>query len=249
GPLIVVGDEQQRQFVYAGKVHRFPDVALGGSTVAEQANCNVRLLSKLERIGDARGLLRLRPDRNAVGEIVRVAGGTIAAVGAAPKQKNLLHLRSAPEQGAIVAVGGKQHVLLAHGAGNADRDRFLTERDRVGPEAAGALEGDCLEVEYAREHHAAIKREQRRAIGGKVGERPQHRAVWRKVAAPAHREACNDGEPFVGHRSYDSCRSPAATNLPVMARKLRDSAPSHKRLGRRQARWLGLPRSNLTRGS
>src|SRR5215467_23018 len=84
-PLIVVGDEQQRQFVYASEVHRFPHVALGGGAVAEQANCNARLLSQFERVGDARGLGRLRSDRNAVGEIVSGTGGQVAALVAAPK--------------------------------------------------------------------------------------------------------------------------------------------------------------------
>src|SRR6266516_1994891 len=79
-PLIVVGDEQQRQFVDSGKVHRFPHVALGGGAVAEQTNCNARLLSQLERVGDARGLGRLRSDGDAVGEIVSGSGGQVAAL-------------------------------------------------------------------------------------------------------------------------------------------------------------------------
>src|SRR6266516_3902406 len=53
GPLIVVGDEHERQFPNAGEIHRFPDVALRSGAVAEQTHRDARLLPKPERIGDA----------------------------------------------------------------------------------------------------------------------------------------------------------------------------------------------------
>ena len=71
---------------------------------------------------------------------MRRARGQIAPLIAAPKQQDLLHLRSAPEQRAVVAVGGKEHVLHAHRTGDADRDALLAERDGIGPEPPRALQ-------------------------------------------------------------------------------------------------------------
>src|SRR6266508_2131494 len=86
GPLIVVGDKHHGQLVHAGEVHRLPDVALGGRAVAEQADRNPRLLSELERIGDAGSVRRLRSHRNAKRKVVDRAGGMVAALVAAPKK-------------------------------------------------------------------------------------------------------------------------------------------------------------------
>src|SRR5262245_33220513 len=201
GPLIVVGDENHGQLVHPGEVHRLPYVALGRGAVAEQADGDPRLLSELEGVSDAGGLRRLRSHGDAIGKIVRRTRGQIAALIAAPKQQDLLHLRSAPEQRAVVAIGGQEHVLRAHRAGDADRDRLLAERDGIGPEPPRALQRDRLEIEGAREHHAAIKRQQGGDIRGKGRKRPQHAAVRGEVTAAVHLEAGNDGKRFVGHRS------------------------------------------------
>src|SRR5262249_19733136 len=204
GPLIVVGDEYDRQLVYPGEIHRLPYVALGGGAVAEQTYRDPRLLSELEGISDPGGLRRLRSHRDAIRKIGRRARGQIAALIAAPKQQDLLHLRSAPEQRAVVAVGGKEHVLPAHRAGDADRDGLLAERDGIGAQPPRALQRDRLEIEGARENHAAIERQQGGEVRGKGRKRPQHAAVRGEVTAAVHLEAGNDGKRFVGHRSWSS---------------------------------------------
>src|SRR6266566_7927595 len=65
GPLIVVGDEHDRKLPNAGEIHRFPQIALGGGAVTEQAHRDARLLSEPECIGNPGGVRRLRSHRNA----------------------------------------------------------------------------------------------------------------------------------------------------------------------------------------
>src|SRR6516162_2436422 len=146
-PLIVVGHEHDRKLPDPGKIHRLPHVAFGGGAVAEQADSNARLLSEFESIGDAGSVGRLRCDRNAIGKIVRRARAAAAALVAAPKQQDFLHLHAAPEERAIVSIGGKQDIFGTHGAGDADRHRLLAQRNSVGAEAAGALQRHGFEVE------------------------------------------------------------------------------------------------------
>src|SRR5215467_3970423 len=241
-PLIVVGDEHHGQLVHAGEVHRLPHVALRGSAVAEEAHRDARLLSELERVGDAGGVRRLGSDWDAIRKIVGGAGGQAAALIAAPEQQDLLHLRPAPQQRAVVAVGGKDNVLRTHGAGDADRNRLLAERNGVGPEPSCPLQRDGLEIKRSREHHAAIEGDEDAGVGGKARERSKDRAVRCEIAAAAYLEACNDGEPFVGHGSLSlnfsvlllasrrrECLRPAvATGFAI---KLRDSVPADKLLG------------------
>src|SRR6266536_353298 len=59
GPLIVVGDEDERQLPNAGEIHRLPDVALRSGAVVEEAHRDAGLLAEPERIGDAGGMRRL----------------------------------------------------------------------------------------------------------------------------------------------------------------------------------------------
>jgi hypothetical protein len=77
-----------------------------------------------------------------------------------------------PEQRAVVAVGGEHRILLAHRAGDPDRDGLLAERSSVGTEPPGALQRDGLQIEGARQHHAAIKGEQQAGVGRKARQRP-----------------------------------------------------------------------------
>src|SRR6516164_9127553 len=156
-PLIVVGDEHRGQLVHPGEVHRLPHVALGGGAVTEEANRNARLLSELECVGDAGGVRRLGCDRDAVWKIVGGAGGKTAALVAAPEQQDFLHLGAAPQQRAVVPVGGKHDVLLTHGAGDADRNPLLAERNGVGAEPPRALQRDGFEIKGSGQHHAAIR--------------------------------------------------------------------------------------------
>src|SRR5215510_6757801 len=229
-PLIVVGDEHHGQLVYAGEVHRLPHVALGGGAVAEEAHRDARLLSELERVGDAGGVRRLGSDGDAIRKIVGGAGGQAAALIAAPKQQDLLHLRPAPQQRAVVAVGGKDDVLRTHGAGDADRNRLLAERNGVGPEPPRPLQRDGLEIKRSRQHHAAIEGDEDAGVGGKAWERSKDRAVRCEIAAAAYLEACNDGEPFVGHGSLSlnfECfclhRGDGKARAPPLQRGLRSS--------------------------
>ena len=52
-PLVVGGDEHDRQFVHTGKIHRFVNIAFRGGAVAEHTNGDTRFPPQLERIGDA----------------------------------------------------------------------------------------------------------------------------------------------------------------------------------------------------
>src|SRR5581483_12302304 len=97
----------------------------GGGTVADEADGNGRRFAQLEGIGDARRVRGLGADRNAEGEVVRRPRREVAAFVAAPVEQDLLHLDAAPDEGAVVAIGRQQHVLRAHGAGDADRYRLL----------------------------------------------------------------------------------------------------------------------------
>lgn len=103
----------------------------------------------------------------------------------------------APDQGGVVAIGGQQNVLLTHGTGHAHGNRFLTKRDSVGAEPAGALERDSLEVEGTDQHHCPIKRDEQTGIGGEGRELPVDRTVRREVVAVIHLEACDHRELFV----------------------------------------------------
>lgn len=95
----------------------------------------------------------------------------IAPFVAAPEQQDFFQLDPAPDQGGVVAIGGQQNVLLTHGTGHAHGNRFLTKRDSVGAEPAGALERDSLEVEGTDQHHCPIKRDEQTGIGGEGRER------------------------------------------------------------------------------
>ena len=132
---------------------------------------------------------------------MRRTGAATAPLVAAPKQQDLLHLHPAPEQRAVIPVRGKQDVFVAHGTGNADRDRFLPERNRVGAEPARALQRHGLQVEGAREHHATIKREQEIGIGGKLRQWPRQRCIGREIGAAADRKLGNDRKFLVRRES------------------------------------------------
>src|SRR6516162_6424632 len=146
---------------------------------------------------------RVRSDGNAEREVLGGSGEVIAPLVAAPKQQYLLQLDTAPDQRAIVAIGGQQHVFFSHRTGYSDRDRFLAERNRIGSKPASALQCDCLSVKEAQEHHGPVKRNEQVGVGGEGRERPVYRAIWREVVSAAHLEARDNGEflvrPFTGH--------------------------------------------------
>src|SRR6476659_6330353 len=52
-PLIIGGNEHNRQFVNAGKIHRFVNVTFRGGTIAEHAHGDTRFLAQSEGIGNA----------------------------------------------------------------------------------------------------------------------------------------------------------------------------------------------------
>ena len=107
-PLIIGGDEHDRQLVHTREVHRLPDVALRGGAVAEQTYGNAGLLTQLEGIGDARSVGGLRSDRNAKWKILNWPGEAIAPLVAAPKQQDLFQFDPTPDQGGVVAIGREQ---------------------------------------------------------------------------------------------------------------------------------------------
>src|SRR5258708_2256067 len=197
GPLIVVGDEHQGELMHAGKIHCFPQVALRRGAVAEQANRDPRLFSKLECISNPGSMRRLRTDRNAIGKIMSRTGGVVAALVAAPVEQDLLHLHPAPQQGGVVAIGRQQDIFLSHCACDPDPDRLLAEPDRVGAKAPGALKRDRLQVKGARQHHCAIEGDEKRHIRGETGQPSQACAVGREVRAAANLKTSNDRKLFI----------------------------------------------------
>src|SRR5260370_32355656 len=187
-------------------------MALGCGAVATQADGNPRFLSQFERAGYACGMRRLRSDRNAVRKIMRRSGRAIAALIPSPKQEDFLHPHAAPEQRAIVSVGRNNDVLLAHGAGDADRDRLLAERNSVGTQPSRALERDCLEIKCARQHHAAVERQEQMRIGGEYRQLPKHGPVCRQICAAAHLKPRNHRKLLVYGRFLGHARTPMALN-------------------------------------
>ena len=73
----------------------------------------------------------------------------IAPLVPSPEQQNLLKLDAAPDQRAIVPIGGQQDVFLPHRTGYADGYRFLAKRNGIGPKPAGALQCNSLSVKVA----------------------------------------------------------------------------------------------------
>jgi hypothetical protein len=139
---------------------------------------------------------RLRADRDAKRKIMRRPRRRAALV-AAPIEQDVLHLDPAPEQRGIVAIGREEDVLFAHGAGDADRDRLLAERNRIGAESSRALQRHRLQIEGSREHHRAVKGNEQVGIGREARQRSEHRAVRRKIGPAAHLETGNHRKPVV----------------------------------------------------
>src|SRR5216684_1173929 len=196
-PLIIDGDEHDRQLVHAREIHRFIDVALRGGAVTEQTYGNAGLLAQLEGVGDARSMGRLRSDGNAEREILDRPGEAVAPLVAAPKQQDFLQLDPAPDQSGVVAIGGQQNVLVTHGAGRANRHRLLAKRCGIGSEPAGALQRHSFQVEGAHQHHRPVKPDEQAGVGGKGRELPIDRTVRGEIGAVAHLEARDHREVLV----------------------------------------------------
>src|SRR5262249_40485325 len=109
----------------------------------------------------AGGVERLTADRHTDREIPARPGEIAAPLVAAPVKQDLDEAYAAPELSRLVAIGGEEHILRLHRAGDADADRLLAETGWIGAQAARPLQGDCLGIEGAGEHHAAIERTQR----------------------------------------------------------------------------------------
>src|SRR4029077_2747410 len=95
-PLIIGGDEHNRQLVHTCEVHRLPEVALRGGAVAEQTYGNARLLSRLEGVGDARSVGGLRSDRNAKRKILNWPGEAMPR--SSPPQNSKISSSLTPRQ-------------------------------------------------------------------------------------------------------------------------------------------------------
>jgi len=72
------------------------------------------------------------------------SGETIASFVPAPEQQDLFKLDAAPNQRAIVAIGGQQHVFFPHRTGYPNRYGLLAERNGISPKPAGALQCNSL---------------------------------------------------------------------------------------------------------
>ncbi len=140
---------------------------------------------------------RLRTDRNAIWKIMSRTGGVVAALVAAPVEQDLLHLHPAPQQGGVVAVGRQQDIFLPHRACNPDPDRLLAEPYRVGAKAPGPLKRDRLQVKGPRQHHCAIKGNEKRGIGGETRQPSQGCAVGREVRTAANLKTSDDRKLFI----------------------------------------------------
>src|SRR5205823_4912711 len=131
---------------------------------------------------------RLRSDGNAEWEIMRRPRGNIAALVATPIQENLFHFDSAPEQRAVVAIGWQEHVVLAHGTRDPDRDCFLAERYGIGAEPPSPLESHRFQVKAAGEHHGFIESGKQSAVGAEIGQPPRRYSVRPEIAPATHLE-------------------------------------------------------------
>jgi hypothetical protein len=149
---------------------------------------------------------RLRSDGYTEREIMHWSRKVIATFVPAPKQQNLLQFDATPDQRAVVAVGGQQHVFFLHRTGYPDRDRLLAERNGVSAKPASALQCNSLSVKETQQHHGLIQPDKQLGIGGEGGEGAVYRAVWRKVIPSAHLKARYYGEffacPFYWPRSH-----------------------------------------------
>ena len=90
---------------------------------------------------------------------------------------------------ALLAVRGRQDVLLLQGGGDADGDRLLAERGGVGAEPAGALQGDRPRVEGPGEYHGPVEPDELPAVLRPVGRVALDRAVRAKDARAGDGEA------------------------------------------------------------
>jgi hypothetical protein len=179
-PLIIDRDKDDGKLPDPNEVHRLEEVAFGARAPNRHTATRGSFLSLNAWATRA---ACLRGDRDAAGKIMSRAGRPIATFVAAPEQQDLLHLRAAPDQRSVVPVGRQQDILCAHRARNPDRDRLLTERDRIGAEPASALQRHRLEVEGARLNHGAVERNEQRGVSSESRQRPCDRAIWREVEA------------------------------------------------------------------
>jgi len=108
-------------------------------------------------------------DRHAVGKVPPRPGEVAAAFVAAPVAQKLLHRHAAHHQCAGLAVGRQQHVLGAHGIGQAHVQCLMPQAGGVGAQLAGALQAHRALVEAACLNHLAIQPAQRGGADSRQG--------------------------------------------------------------------------------
>lgn len=158
GPLIVGGDEHDRQFVHTGKIHRFVNIALGGGAVAEQAYGDTRSLRSLKAYATPAACGACDPTGTQNGKSWTGPEEKQLPRSSPPQNSRISSsLTPRQKQRAVIAIGGQQYVFIPHRAGYSDRYRLLAERNGIGSEPPSALQCNSLPVEQAQEHHRPVK--------------------------------------------------------------------------------------------
>jgi len=123
------------------------------AAVADAGHGHARLAAQFEGERRTGRMQVLGADRHAPGKIVRRSGEIIAAFVAAPVHQHFARFDAAHELRAVLAIAGREYVVVLHRAADADVRRFVTEAGRVRAEFAGALQRDRLGVETAHQQH------------------------------------------------------------------------------------------------
>ena len=147
GPAVVLADEERRHAPELRQVERLVDGADVGGAVAEERDRHARLVAELEgergaghgREPAAHDGVRAHVPALDVVEVHRAAVAVRAALELAVELGHqLVRMRALGERVPVRAVGRGDHVAVLERAADADRDRFLTDRD---VQEAGQLAG------------------------------------------------------------------------------------------------------------
>jgi hypothetical protein len=102
GPLIVAHHEYHREPPQPRHVHGFVNVTLGGSPVAEQADCRAGFSTQLESQRDPGGMRRMTTHGDADRKILPGAGEVGSALVTAPVKQQLIGADAAAELSGVV---------------------------------------------------------------------------------------------------------------------------------------------------
>src|SRR5438270_2418052 len=138
GPMVVLADEDRLRLPQLRKVERLVERADVRRAVAEERDCDARLIAQLERkagAGDRRQAAADHCVRAVVAalDVVQVHRAAVAVRDAFELPVQLGHhvvrMRAARERVPVRAVGRREDVALLHRLADADGDGFLADRD------------------------------------------------------------------------------------------------------------------------